>query len=307
MSTLRGRFEQLSDSEYERAVRELADLAVELATDTNTPVPDEVTRIAGTPLGELRRPEQPGFEVKEPAADDPVLQEEALQLEPPAGVSRLELSDDEVESSFAKLREVFDIPTPRSSGAVATAVFTEVTAAKAEPEDLDTAVRRASEGDKKAIAAIRENVMPLVLRYISARAGKPGAESERLAEEVWTRIATALPAYEGTGRPFMAFVYGIAAHSVAEDQRHATAERSGGATDQTTESARQMNDLLATLPAKHREILILRLVVGMTAEETAAAVGSTPGAVRVAQKRAITKLKRTVEEGNASKRTGSVQ
>ncbi|WP_257016469.1 sigma-70 family RNA polymerase sigma factor [Rhodococcus sp. ACS1] len=182
-----------------------------------------------------------------------------------------------------------------------------MTAAKAEPEDLDTAVRRASEGDKKAIAAIRENVMPLVLRYISARAGKPGAESERLAEEVWTRIATALPAYEGTGRPFMAFVYGIAAHSVAEDQRHATAERSGGATDQTTESARQMNDLLATLPAKHREILILRLVVGMTAEETAAAVGSTPGAVRVAQKRAITKLKRTVEEGNASKRTGSVQ
>lgn len=53
-----------------------------------------------------------------------------------------------------------------------------------------------------------------------------------------------------------------------------------------------MNDLLSTLPEKHREILILRLVVGMSAEETAAAVGSTAGAVRVAQHRAIAKLKK---------------
>ena len=44
-----------------------------------------------------------------------------------------------------------------------------------------------------------------------------------------------------------------------------------------------MNELLSTLPEKHREILILRLVVGMSAEETAAAVGSTAGAVRVAR------------------------
>lgn len=55
-----------------------------------------------------------------------------------------------------------------------------------------------------------------------------------------------------------------------------------------------MNELLSTLPEKHREILILRLVVGMSAEETAAAVGSTAGAVRVAQHRAIAKLKKEV-------------
>ena len=55
-----------------------------------------------------------------------------------------------------------------------------------------------------------------------------------------------------------------------------------------------MNEPLSTLPEKHREILILRLVVGMSAEETAAAVGSTAGAVRVAQHRAIAKLKKEV-------------
>ena len=52
-----------------------------------------------------------------------------------------------------------------------------------------------------------------------------------------------------------------------------------------------MNKLLAILPEKQREILILRVVVGMSAEETAEAVGSTAGAVRVAQHRALAKLK----------------
>jgi RNA polymerase sigma-70 factor (ECF subfamily) len=52
-----------------------------------------------------------------------------------------------------------------------------------------------------------------------------------------------------------------------------------------------MNKLLALLPDKQREILTLRIVVGLSAEETAEAVGSTPGAVRVAQHRALARLK----------------
>ena len=43
-------------------------------------------------------------------------------------------------------------------------------------------------------------------------------------------------------------------------------------------------------------ILVLRVVVGMSAEETAEAVGSTAGAVRVAQHRAIAKLKAEIGE-----------
>ncbi|RDH10746.1 sigma factor-like helix-turn-helix DNA-binding protein, partial [Tsukamurella pulmonis] len=48
------------------------------------------------------------------------------------------------------------------------------------------------------------------------------------------------------------------------------------------------------LPEKQREILILRVVVGLSAEETAEAVGGTAGAVRVAQHRALTKLKNQI-------------
>ena len=58
-----------------------------------------------------------------------------------------------------------------------------------------------------------------------------------------------------------------------------------------SEASARMNKLLAILPEKQREILILRVVVGMSAEETAEAVGSTAGAVRVAQHRALARLK----------------
>ena len=60
---------------------------------------------------------------------------------------------------------------------------------------------------------------------------------------------------------------------------------------------RLLGELLDHLPEKQREILVLRLVVGLSAEETAEMIGSTPGAVRVAQHRALTKLKKIIAAG----------
>ncbi|CRY78958.1 RNA polymerase sigma-E factor [Nocardia farcinica] len=118
-------------------------------------------------------------------------------------------------------------------------------------------------------------------------------------------MMTALPRYQDQGRPFMAFVYGIASHKVADAHRNAARNKAEAmaevpdviSTDQgpeqralESETSRQMNRLLATLPEKHREILVM----GLSAEETAAAVGSTAGAIRVAQHRALAKLKSQV-------------
>jgi RNA polymerase sigma-70 factor (ECF subfamily) len=58
--------------------------------------------------------------------------------------------------------------------------------------------------------------------------------------------------------------------------------------------SRRMNELLDVLPDKQRDIVLLRVVVGLSAEETAEAVGSTPGAVRVAQHRALARLRKTL-------------
>jgi RNA polymerase sigma-70 factor (ECF subfamily) len=60
------------------------------------------------------------------------------------------------------------------------------------------------------------------------------------------------------------------------------------------ELSERMASLLKVLPDKQREIVVLRVVVGLSAEETADAVGSTPGAVRVAQHRALSRLRKTL-------------
>jgi RNA polymerase sigma-70 factor (ECF subfamily) len=107
----------------------------------------------------------------------------------------------------------------------------------------------------------------------------------------------------------LAFVYGIAAHKVADAHRAAARNRSEptdivperptfeAGPEQLAldaESSARMNELLTILPEKQREILILRVVVGLSAEETAQAVGSSPGAVRVAQHRALTRLREEI-------------
>jgi RNA polymerase sigma-70 factor (ECF subfamily) len=58
-------------------------------------------------------------------------------------------------------------------------------------------------------------------------------------------------------------------------------------------------ELMQRLPAQQREILILRVAVGLSADETAAALGMSAGAVRVAQHRALGKLRTLVAEAEA--------
>jgi RNA polymerase sigma-70 factor (ECF subfamily) len=63
------------------------------------------------------------------------------------------------------------------------------------------------------------------------------------------------------------------------------------------ESVGWARELLELLPERQREIVILRVVNGFSAEETAEALGSTPGAIRVAQHRALGQLRRALAGG----------
>jgi RNA polymerase sigma-70 factor, ECF subfamily len=176
-------------------------------------------------------------------------------------------------------------------------------------ERLDVVVAEAVAGNRDALREVLEIIRPIVVRYCRARIGtteRSGLSADDVAQEVCLAAITALPRYKDQGRPFLAFVYGIAAHKVADAHRAAARNRADP-TDAVperysleagpeqmaleSESSAQMSKLLSVLPEKQREILILRVVVGMSAEETAEAVGSTAGAVRVAQHRALARLK----------------
>lgn len=180
------------------------------------------------------------------------------------------------------------------------------------PELADYSVRTAVDGDRRAVERLLASIRPLVVRYCRARIGyqtNSFTSADDVAQEVCLAVLTALPTYRDQGRPFLAFVYGIAAHKVADAHRAAARSRaesvpevpdrpdaSAGPAQRVLngELANKMGQLLRVLPEKQREILVLRVVVGLSAEETAAAVGSTPGAVRVAQHRALSTLRKSL-------------
>jgi RNA polymerase sigma-70 factor (ECF subfamily) len=56
-------------------------------------------------------------------------------------------------------------------------------------------------------------------------------------------------------------------------------------------------DLMDQLPGNLRDILILRVAFGLTAEQTAQVLGMTAGAVRVSQHRALQRLRAAAGEG----------
>lgn len=178
---------------------------------------------------------------------------------------------------------------------------------------LQALAARALSGEQGAVADLLAAVRRLVHRYCRAKLGRlPGADhaAEDAAQEVCIAVLTALPRYKDTGRPFEAFVYRIAANKVADAQRAsyrapvptddvpdaATAEPGPEQLALDAFDAQTVGRLLDTLPPKLREIITLRVGAGMSAEETGRALDMTAGAVRVAQHRAMQKLRKTALE-----------
>ena len=57
-----------------------------------------------------------------------------------------------------------------------------------------------------------------------------------------------------------------------------------------------MRALLRRLPRQQRELLVLRVLAGLSAQETGNELGMSAGAVRVAQHRALARLRAIVRE-----------
>jgi RNA polymerase sigma-70 factor (ECF subfamily) len=147
---------------------------------------------------------------------------------------------------------------------------------------------------------------PLVVRYCRARLDPDAADD--VAQDACLELLEALPR-RPPERPFGDFVRGIARHQVAAARRAAARQRAEPVAELPDgidaspdpehhvlrrELGERMAKLLRVLSRKQQEIVVLRVVVGLSAEETATAIGSTPGAVRVAQHRALDRLRKAV-------------
>jgi RNA polymerase sigma-70 factor (ECF subfamily) len=133
-------------------------------------------------------------------------------------------------------------------------------------------------GEPRAVQRLLAAFRPIVAKYCRARIGGYGGTfqaADEIAQRACLAVLGELPRYREQSRPFLAFLYGIVAGVV---------DGAGVAHYHP----------LDRLPAAQRDVVILRTVVGLSAEETAEAVSMTPAGVRLAQHKALEALRDTM-------------
>jgi RNA polymerase sigma-70 factor (ECF subfamily) len=181
---------------------------------------------------------------------------------------------------------------------------------------LDSALAlRAARGDTAAAAELLGRLRPGVVRYCWAHLGSLGRghlSPDDVAQEVCLAVFEALPRFRDQGLPFAGFVYRIAANKVADSFR--AARRAAGTRSMESvpeqpddqwdperramiaDTSRRVLRLMDDLPDTQREIVVLRVAVGLSAEEVGEVLGMTAAAVRMAQSRALSRLREWARE-----------
>jgi RNA polymerase sigma-70 factor (ECF subfamily) len=172
---------------------------------------------------------------------------------------------------------------------------------EAEAGTLDLVQRlvdRARGGDRDAFGDLYRLYHPPLFRLARAHLGE-GAEDA--VAETFLRAWKALPRYRDTGAPFLAWLYGIARHVIADEfRRRARVEPRPDLPDRgvewTVDDELTLAAAIRRLPDEQRQVVELKFLMGATNAEVAAALGKSEGAVNAKQWRGLAALRRMLEE-----------
>jgi RNA polymerase sigma-70 factor (ECF subfamily) len=134
--------------------------------------------------------------------------------------------------------------------------------------------------------------------------------AEDLAGEVWLSAARQLPDFEGDAGAFTAWLFTVARRRVIDSYRRRgresraiefpdeldTPAAGGDPADVVVEALSTqdaINVLARSLPPKQAEVVLLRVIAGLSVEQVGQVMGLRPGTVRVVQHRAVRRLART--------------
>jgi RNA polymerase sigma factor (sigma-70 family) len=142
-------------------------------------------------------------------------------------------------------------------------------------------------------------------------------DADGAANDVFLRAFTSLDRFTGDEDRFRSWVFTIAHHLVIDERRRvarrprqAPMDAAGpdpgpAAADAAQEALASLGDervarLLAALAPDQRDVVLLRVVADLSIEDTAAALGKRPGAVKALQHRAMRSLRRALGEEGVS-------
>lgn len=183
-------------------------------------------------------------------------------------------------------------------------------------EDATTAlVAAAARGERDALDTLLTLVMPDIRQFCRTRLGgfpDPVRGVDDAVQEVALALVPAVGRYRPQLGSWQGFVQGVVRNKVGDVHRAWYRSRTWSgdepgeraATDPgpeelilQAEQAVELDRLLEELPPRQRQILVMRVGAGMSATEVAERLGTTPGAVRTAQHRALNALRAAVAGG----------
>ncbi len=167
-------------------------------------------------------------------------------------------------------------------------------------------VQAAVRGEESAIEALYRTHFDTIYRYVLLRLGSPSA-AEDVTSQVFLGMLRGLGRYRDHGKPFVAWLYGIAQKQIAfflrgqsrapnpvdlDAAAELVAESAGPhATAEQRELRVAIARALGRVPEGQREVIMLRYVLSLSIAETAAIVGRSEGAVKQLQLRGLATLK----------------
>ncbi len=165
-------------------------------------------------------------------------------------------------------------------------------------DGVSALVERAKGGDREAFGELYRSYHASLFRLARLHIG---AAAEDVVAETFLRAWAGLARYRDTGAPFIAWLYGIARHVLADEfARGSRVEPRAELPERVVEVAMDdrltLAQALEQLPEEQRQVLELKFLVGLTNPEVAAALGKTTGAVNAKQWRALETLRRMLEE-----------
>lgn len=190
----------------------------------------------------------------------------------------------------------------------------------AEGQEESSWVKRCQNGDKDAFEPLVRQNAGKIQRLVWGMLGERREDADDIVQEIFLKAYIALPKFKGEAR-FSTWLYRIAVNhcrdhlkrsaplpvALAEDQLADTAapedaerERRRQRTQEERASATLQN-LLSRLPEKHRRILVMRELEGMSYEEIGDVLQIRPGTVRSRLNRARAGLLRAAETARGEK------
>ena len=170
-------------------------------------------------------------------------------------------------------------------------------------------VELAAAGDHDAWEQIYRNVYPRLRVYAARQVGADGADD--VVNETMTRAVAGIGGFRWEPTGIDPWLFGIARRVAVDHHRKAgrarRLNRSAGLSDVGAQpgDAVELADEHAAVRAafdqltpSERELLELRVIAGLSAEQSAVVLGKRAGAVRVAQSRALARLRQILDSSH---------